>query len=126
MDGLYNFLTDYYITPIVSVLDIFMSSSLANTVGNFLLNMPFMYYFLSPLWFFITGEEDTDRSEVFINAIFMSWFITGWIYVIRGFGEKDLTGGTFTFGLLSAFLMSIFWYADVLKISQGINKSNKG
>ena len=125
MDGLYDFLTDYYITPVVSILDVFVSKSLANTIGNFLLNIPFMYYVLTPLWLNATGEDDLDSSEIFLNTVFMSWFITGWIYIIRGFGERELTGGLFLFGLLSMFGIIITWYADTAKIAQGINKSKK-
>ena len=125
MDFIYDFLTDYYITPVVSLLDIFMSKSLANTIGNFICNMPFMYYILTPLWLINTNKEDADNTEIFLNSVFMSWFITGWIYLVRGIGKNDLTGGLFLFGLLSVIGMIISWNADTAKIAQGINKSKK-
>lgn len=125
METIYELLNTYYISPLINFFKIFMSDNTAQVFANFTANLIPYYYVITPFFMTSGGDylEDLETDEKIFMTVYLSFFFTAVIWLFRGLGKLDFTGGYFVLSFVMAFFTVLSWRSDVNRISDGINRS---
>jgi len=125
VETLYELLNTYYISPLIGIYELFMDKETAQVFANFTANLIPYYYTIVPFFMTSGGNylEDIDKDEKVFMTIYLSFFYTAVIWLLRGLGKMDFSGGYFVLGFVMAFFTVLSWRSDVNRISDGINRS---
>jgi len=125
METIYELLNTYYISPLISFFKIFLSDRTSQVFANFTANIIPFYYTIVPFFMTAGGDylSDLEKDEKAFMTIYLSFFFTAVIWLLRGLGKMDFSGGYFVLGFIMAFFTVLSWRSDVNRISDGINRS---